>query len=59
MLEDGRGSCVVDGWSVVKGAVMGGVERGLRSATASRAGGSIPPQMTAQRADNEGKEDVT
>lgn len=50
---------MVGGWSVVKGAVMGGVERGLRSATASRAGGSIPPQMTAQRADNEDKEDVT
>lgn len=35
----GRG--VVDGWSALDGVDMGAVERGLRSATASSAGGSI------------------
>lgn len=58
VLEEDRGSGVVDGRSVVKGGFMGGDERGRRSATASRAGGSIPPQMTAQLADNEVNEEV-
>lgn len=55
VLGEDRGRGVVDGLSALDGVVMGAVERGLRSATASSAGVSIsrcvPPLTRRKRRD--------